>query len=258
MKTLRFFGVALLTVLLSVSFSACSSSSDDDVDNGSGSSPATTNKFLIKQKMTNNDGEVQLEWTYSYDSNNRLSKISAVSHVGNMSADSYSYSYGNNSIEVNGITYNVSNGRIISTNNGVSFTYDNDGYLTSASKNGNTITYIWSGGNIVNISYKRSSDAEEIESVSYEYTNLSYPQNFPYSPETTDRSHADGFKGLTSLIGGYWGKTPKNLPKKYVYKYKGEVDETDDYEFTMQDGYPSIIKSTDERGHVSINTLEWK
>jgi hypothetical protein len=110
----------------------------------------------------------------------------------------------------------------------------------------------------VNISYKRSSDAEEIESVSYEYTNLSYPQNFPYSPETTDRSHADGFKGLTSLIGGYWGKTPKNLPKKYVYKYKGEVDETDDYEFTMQDGYPSIIKSTDERGHVSINTLEWK
>jgi hypothetical protein len=33
MKTLRFFGVALLTVLMSVSFFACSSSDDDDDSN---------------------------------------------------------------------------------------------------------------------------------------------------------------------------------------------------------------------------------
>lgn len=253
MKTLKLFGIALLTVLFGVSFSACSSSSsdDDNVDNGSGSSPATTNKFLIKQTKTNKDGEVQLEWSYSYDSNDRISKIKAVSHVANMSADSYSYSYSNNSIEVNGITYNLSNGLVISSSDGVSFAYDNDGYLTSATKDGNTITYTWSGGNLMNISYKRSSGSEELESISFEYTNLTYPQNFPYSPENIE------FKEFPSLLK-YWGKTPKNLPKKYVYKYKGEVDETDDYEFTMQDGYPSIIKSTNERGHVSINTLEWK
>ena len=34
MKTIRFFGVALLSVLMSVGFSACSSSSDDDSNGG--------------------------------------------------------------------------------------------------------------------------------------------------------------------------------------------------------------------------------
>ena len=103
-----------------------------------------------------------------------------------MSAVSYSYSYGNNSIEVNGITYNLSNGLVISSSDGVSFAYDNDGYLTSATKDGNTITYTWSGGNLMNISYKRSSGSEELESISFEYTNLTYPQNFPYSPENIE------------------------------------------------------------------------
>ncbi|MBP5713687.1 MAG: hypothetical protein J6X07_03195 [Prevotella sp.] len=39
MKTIRLFGVALLTVLMSVCFSACSSSDDDD--NGGGGSEVT-------------------------------------------------------------------------------------------------------------------------------------------------------------------------------------------------------------------------
>ena len=39
MKTLRFIGIALLTVLMSVSFSACGGSDDDD--NGGGSSTTT-------------------------------------------------------------------------------------------------------------------------------------------------------------------------------------------------------------------------
>jgi hypothetical protein len=257
MKTIRFIGIALLTVFINVCFTSCSSGGDDDDDKGSGDSPVTTNKFLVKQIMTDEKGEVRLERTYSYDSKNRINTIKG-SRIGNTEAPSFSYTYGDNSIESNGITYNVSNGRITSTSNGMSFTYDNDGYIISASKNGSTLTYTWSGGNLTYISYKRPSATEEIESASYEYTNLTYPQNNPYSPEVADRSLEDGFNEFPPLIGGYWGKTPKNLPKKYVYKYKGEVDETDDYEFTMQDGYPSIIKSTDERGHVSINTLEWK
>jgi len=40
MKTLRFLGMALIAILVSVSFSACSSSSDDD-DNGGGETPAS-------------------------------------------------------------------------------------------------------------------------------------------------------------------------------------------------------------------------
>lgn len=246
--------MALFALFMSVSFAACGGD-DDDVDNGGESSPVTTNKFLIKQTMANKDGEARLEWSYSYDSNNRISKISVVSHVGNMSADSYSYSYGNNSIDINGTTYNLSNGLVISSSDGVSFAYDNDGYMTSATKNGKTITYTWSGGNLMNISYKRSSDSEELESMSYEYTNLTYPQNSLYSPEATDRSHEDGFNGFPSLLK-YWGKTPKNLPQKCVVRHNGNNEGTVRYEYTMQDGYPSIIKSTNAHDHVSINTLE--
>ena len=40
-KTIRLFGIALLTVLMSVSFSACSSSDDDD-NNGSGGSSSAS------------------------------------------------------------------------------------------------------------------------------------------------------------------------------------------------------------------------
>lgn len=258
MKIIRFIGIALLTVLVSVSFSACSSSSsDDDNNNGNGDNPITTNKYLMKTTLANGKGEVFLEDIYSYDSNNRISKINAISHFANVSADSYSYSYADNSILVNGITYTVSNGRITSTSNGVSFTYDNDGYLTSASKNGNTLTYTWSGGNLIYISYKRSSSIEEVESTSYEYTNLTFPQNYPYCPEVIDTS-ADEIMVFPSLLGDYWGKTLKNLPKKYVRKYRGTVDETADYDYTMQDGYPSIIKLTDHRGSVSIITCQWK
>lgn len=51
MKTLRFFGVALLTVLMSVSFSACSSNSDDD-----GKQPSS-NPLIGTWEMTDIDGD---------------------------------------------------------------------------------------------------------------------------------------------------------------------------------------------------------
>ena len=36
------------------------------------------------------------------------------------------------------------------------------------------------------------------------------------------------------------------------------MDEKDDYDYTMQDGYPSIITSTNSRGVVSTITCQWK
>ena len=46
MKTLRFIGIALLTVLMSVSFSACGGSDDDD--NGGGSSKSIDGTWYMK------------------------------------------------------------------------------------------------------------------------------------------------------------------------------------------------------------------
>ena len=48
MKTLRFFGVALLTVLMSVSFSACGG--DDDDNGGGGISASIEGKWYLKSE----------------------------------------------------------------------------------------------------------------------------------------------------------------------------------------------------------------
>ena len=49
MKTLRFIGVALLTVLMSVSFSACGGSDDDD-NGGGGISASIEGKWYLKSE----------------------------------------------------------------------------------------------------------------------------------------------------------------------------------------------------------------
>lgn len=51
MKTLRFLGMALIAILVSVSFSACSSSDDDD--NGGGETPASIVGTWIETDNTN-------------------------------------------------------------------------------------------------------------------------------------------------------------------------------------------------------------
>ena len=48
MKTIRLFGVALLTVLISVGFSACSSSSDDDNNGGGKTSTSIEGTWYMK------------------------------------------------------------------------------------------------------------------------------------------------------------------------------------------------------------------
>ena len=242
-------------MLMSISFSACGDNDDDNINSG-GESSSSTNKYLIKQILGNEVGDTALVWTFIYNSDNKISSISEVSYFDNMSVDSHSYTYGDNSIIVDNETYNISNGRIISTSNGVIFTYDSDGYLTSASQNGNTITYTWSGGNMINMSYKSSSSTEESESITYEYSNFAFPLNYPYCPEVRDISH-DEMMGFPSLLN-YWGKTPKNLPKKYVYKKHSSVEETITYDFTMEDGYPIIIKVTDSHGEITVIKNQWK
>ena len=72
MKTLRLFGVALLTVLMSVSFSACGG--DDDVDNG-GSSASIEGKWYLKSEKWFSDAartKVTMEKTYGDYANERI------------------------------------------------------------------------------------------------------------------------------------------------------------------------------------------
>ena len=48
MKALRFIGIALLTVLMSVSFSACGGSDDDDNNGGGNETPTSIEGTWLK------------------------------------------------------------------------------------------------------------------------------------------------------------------------------------------------------------------
>ena len=60
MKTLRLFGIALLTVLMSVAISSCSKSDDDN--NGGGGSSASIEGTWIEKRY------ISYEWDYSKNS----------------------------------------------------------------------------------------------------------------------------------------------------------------------------------------------
>ena len=60
MKTLRFIGIALLTVLMSVAISSCSKSDDDN--NGGGGSSASIEGTWIEKRF------IYYEWDYSKNS----------------------------------------------------------------------------------------------------------------------------------------------------------------------------------------------
>ena len=60
MKTIRLFGIALLTVLMSVAISSCSKSDDDN--NGGGGSSASIEGTWIEKRL------ISYEWDYSKNS----------------------------------------------------------------------------------------------------------------------------------------------------------------------------------------------
>ena len=81
MKTIRFFGVALFTVLLSVGFSACSSSSDDDDSNGGDTSASIVGTWkLISEKE------------YAWDRVNNKPDFGKNTYTSNSTGGLYSFS----------------------------------------------------------------------------------------------------------------------------------------------------------------------
>ena len=73
MKTLRFIGVALLAVVLSVSFTACS---DDDEQNGNG---GTASNEMKVSAFTWDDGS---RYELSYDKQGRISNLEEYDETG--------------------------------------------------------------------------------------------------------------------------------------------------------------------------------
>ena len=72
MKTLRLLGVALFTMLMNVSFSACGGSDEEDDNGGGGNTPLVSKRLA---KVTTQEGNSTFSDEFTYDSNGRVVKV---------------------------------------------------------------------------------------------------------------------------------------------------------------------------------------
>jgi len=241
MKTIKFLGFALFTVLMSVSFTACG---DDD---GGSPVPPPASKRLVK--ITEKGEKNTYVYEYTYDSQGRIVRIESTKNGEKRSNDTYAYSdkkiverhysYSNNSTSET--EYTLENGFIVSEkhnseSNNVNYTYAN-GHLATKTNSSYTYKYTWSGGNLMTIEREGKTKV-------YEYTNYFTPQcNFL-------------LWDIEEPLASYFGMIPNNLPSKFI-----DGDEVINFDWTMSNGLPVklIISETDSKdSYTDVITFEWQ
>ena len=268
MKTLRLLGVALFTVLLSVSFTACG---DDEGNDGSGDKPSI-NKRLVK--VTTQEGSSTFSDEFTYDSNGRVVKVVNKKNGNNSSQTIYTYTdnhivkkqYNTGSSTVKETEYVLENGLIVEEINtsGYNYKYSYDkGYLATVTKKkegkGGEYNYTWENGNL-----KRKQKVNSESEDSYEYTSYVTPQNFSY---------LDYIEYVNGELAPFYGKSSKNLLSKRIDVTINDVSSignpnatekvTEVYscDWTMKDGLPvKLIVTEDKQSGSStmIVDFEWE
>ena len=250
MKTFRFIGVALLTVLVSVSFFACG---DDEDDGGNGDKPSPTNKRLVK--ITTEEGNTTFCNEYTYDSKGRVVKVVNKKNGNNTGHTIYTYTdnlivkkqYYTSGSVVNETQYELENGLIVKKSYGkyIHYTYNN-GYLATLTRSKGGVLYncTWRDENLQSL---KSVDDEGGDS--YEYTSYATPKDFIYQDHIDD---------VDSELAPFYGKSSKNLPSKRIKVRVNDiasvsspdatetVTEVFSYDWTMKDGLPVKLIVTEE------------
>ena len=264
MKTLRFIGVALLTVLMSVSFSACGGSDDDDsVPGGSSESGGITpDKLLVKETIQRENENITYE--YSYDSQGRIIRKDkkengnsggyyVYTYIDNLIVQKHFYAYGGESMETK---YTLENGLIVSEEvNGTiknKYTYENS-YLATRNQTVGRYKYIWNNGNLTSIKWQSEWQPDENATSkggkNYEYTSYAAPQGFVFDYVEED-------------LGKFFGKSSKNLPSKFTeVNNDGEISEQITYDWTLKEGLPIklVVMEKDGGGiYTTTHTYEWQ
>lgn len=263
MKTFRFIGIALFSILICVNFSSCSSSDDEpEIDEESG--VVTNEKKLVEMKI-----DTYLVITFNYDDKNRLVSSKDTEYYGGKSyTDTHNFIWGNNIIKEDGLTFTIVDGLIKSTESSggdlsdAYFTYNSSKQLTSFKDNynENVTTFVWSNNKITQIAL----DTEWwIRNTTIEYSNKTCKGYFPLMAWGDDIiDDYPLFPAHPELVG----MRTNYLPLKITSK-----DDDDDvaikelsYTFTT-DGYVETctIKETEVYGgntdiETTIYTFKWQ
>ena len=261
MKTLRFIGVAFLTVLMSVSFSACGGSDDDDsVPGGSSESGGITpDKLLVKETIQREKENITYE--YAYDSQGRIIRKD-IKENGN-SGGYYVYTYIDNLIvqkhffahggSMEETKYTLENGLIVSEEvNGTiknRYTYENSYLATRTRDEYDGYKYIWNNGNLTSIKRLPDENTTSKRGKNYEYTSYAAPQGFVIDYVEED-------------LGKFFGKSSRNLPSKFTeVSNDGEISEQITYDWTLKDGLPVKLVEMEKGGggiYTTTHTYEWQ
>ncbi len=139
MKTFRLIGMALVAVMMCLNFAACNS--DDEPEQSKDESGIILNeKRLIKMQSA---GDVQYNYTLSYDSKKRLSSFVSGSSI-------YNATWGENCVSIDWYNYIIYEGLVRnSEDEEVSFAYNSSNQLIFYDSNSRNIDFVWENGKII-------------------------------------------------------------------------------------------------------------
>lgn len=261
MRTFRLIGMALIAILISMNFTACSSD-DDEIKDDDG--VITNEKKLVEMKEAYKDDTNTM--TFSYDSKGKL--ISIVEKE-NYSSETYitNVTWGENIVKESfnsgndAITYSIIDGLARTglelNGNSYSFAYNSSKQLTTyqygeKEDDMNTRTLTWENGKVTKIDY----DGEEISEITY--GNQTCKGYFPLIVLLVE----DDFKAMLAhpeLIGMRATQLPtqsysKEVQKgeqyddyfKETYKYENIYEYTTKFTYKLTtDGYVESVTTED-------------
>lgn len=226
--------IFLLLALFATVVVACSDDDNDEKDK------LTTKQKLVSKIVTSNSkGTKEIEETFEYDSQKRVTKYRYY-NIDEAYSCMQEYAYGDKTITMkdyeddelyNTITYTLENGVIVESSddyNGkpVKFLYNSDKYLVKAEKEGYSEILTWSNGNLLKIGDDMSFTYTEYENKSnIDITSI----NFTEDAEFND----------ILFRSGYFGNRNKKLLLTTKSQWHTRLCQ---YEYTFdKDGYVTQI-----------------
>ncbi|MBR5852647.1 MAG: DUF4595 domain-containing protein [Alistipes sp.] len=262
MKNIKILLALLAIVSLSI---ACTT--DDNSGSGSGSSKAR----VVSKIIFEYDIGVR-EVAFKYDSDGRITRVTRTQTESEFYGESY-YNYGSDNeleiVEEWGSVYGDDNSRTLALLNNkgymtriddsMTLSYDSKGYLVSISESDedwwDEISYLWSGGNIVEAEYMSEEDGN---SITFDYNNK------PMSMVNLDlnlvlsnwRSKVLYFP--YSYGDGLTGRKSKNFMTGWTVECDGYEEETTISWSYDEDGYPKEALVEYEDGTEFCMTIKYK
>lgn len=213
MKQFRLLGMALLALVMSVGFVACSSSDDDD-NNGGGNSTKKLTKVI-----SYGEGKEYAE-IFSYDTNGKLKSY-------NDGDDTYTFNWADDKVSItcsdgtSGTCYLLNNLVRNSTFYNTKYSYNDNNKLTNIKNQYSTYSYKWEGDKIT-----------ECENKIYSYSGKTCKGFNPVIWESDIFYGNDWFFACPELLGAKSNQLPDG------FKYKDENDKEAKITYTFDsEGY---------------------